>query len=121
VRSSILWASRTDVGPGRVRHLDAMLRDLRRAGFQPGLLDVALHALENHIVGPALQHASFPFDAADLPAMSARYLEDFPAEDHPDLAAHIRHHLEGPDHEVSSFEFALDAILDALERAANST
>jgi AcrR family transcriptional regulator len=115
--SSMLWASRMNVGPARMRHLDAMLRDLREAGFSPGLLDVAFHTLQNHIVGHALQYATFPFEADDLPAMSARYLQDFPAEDYPDLAAHIRHHLEEPDGEVTSFEFGLDSILDALERA----
>jgi AcrR family transcriptional regulator len=115
--SSLLWASRTSVGPARMRLMDAMLRELREGGFSSGLLDVAFHALNNHIVGHALQAATFPFDADDLPAMSARTLETFPAEDHPDLAAHIRHHLEEPDGEVSSFEFALDAILDALQRA----
>jgi AcrR family transcriptional regulator len=37
--ASMLWASRMNVGPARMRHLDAMLRDLREAGFSPGLLD----------------------------------------------------------------------------------
>ena len=114
--ASILWASRTNVGPARMRHLDGMLRGLREAGFPPGVLDIGFHTLENHIVGHALQLSSFPFDAEDLPAMSARYLEDFPEHKYPDLAAHIRHHMEETDDEVSSFEFGLDAILDALER-----
>jgi hypothetical protein len=115
--SSLQWAARTSIGPARMHHLDAMLRDLRTAGLSPGLLDVAFHALQNHIVGHALQHAAFPFDADDLPGMSARILETFPAEAHPDLAAHIRYHLDTPDGGVSSFEFGLDALLDALERA----
>lgn len=114
--ASILWASRGHVGPARMRHLDGMLRGLREAGFPPGVLDIGFHTLENHIVGHALQLSSFPFEAEDLPAMSARYLEGFPAEEYPDLAAHIRHHLEEVDGEVSAFEFGLDAILDALER-----
>jgi AcrR family transcriptional regulator len=113
----LLWASRMQVGPARMRHLDGLLRGLREGGFPPGLLDVGFHTLQNHIVGHALQHVSFPFDAADLPALSARYLADFPAERYPDLAGHIRHHLEEVDGEVSSFAFGLDAILDALERA----
>jgi AcrR family transcriptional regulator len=115
--SSILWASRMNVGPARMRHMDAMLRELREAGFAPGLLDVAFHTLENHVVGHALQASSFPFDADDLPALSARYLEGFPSEEFPDLAAHIRHHMDQPAGGESSFEFGLDSILDALERA----
>jgi AcrR family transcriptional regulator len=118
--SSILWASRMNVGPARMRHMDAMLRQLREAGFAPGLLDVAFHTLENHIVGHALQASSFPFDAEDLPALSARYLEGFPSDEYPDLAAHIRHHMDRPADGVSSFEFGLDSILDALERASGA-
>jgi AcrR family transcriptional regulator len=115
--SSVLWASRMNVGPARMRHMDAMLRQLREAGFAPGLLDVGFHTLENHVVGHALQASSFPFDADDLPALSASYLEGFPSEEFPDLAVHIRHHMVQPAGEVSSFEFGLDSILDGLERA----
>ena len=114
--SSIQWATRIDVGPARMRYMDAMLRELREAGFAPGRIEVAFHTVQNHIVGHALQESTFPFDAAELPAMSARYLEAFPVDDFPDLAAHIRYHMETPDGGVSSFEFGLDAILDALER-----
>jgi hypothetical protein len=106
-----------NVGPARMRHMDAMLRELREAGFTPGLLDVAFHTVENHIVGHALQASSFPFDADDLPALSARYLEDFPVADYPDLAAHIHHHMDQASTDMSSFEFGLDAILGALDRA----
>jgi AcrR family transcriptional regulator len=119
--SSILWASRMNVGPARMRHMDAMLRELREAGFTPGVLDVAFHTLENHIVGHALQASSFPFDADDLPALSASYLEGFPADEYPDLAAHIRHHMEQPANDMSSFEFGLDSILDGLERARGAS
>ena len=119
--SSIQWATRMNVGPTRMRYMDAMLRELREAGFSPGVLDVAFHTLQNHIVGHALQAAAFPYEEEDLPEMSARYLESFPADDYPDLAAHIRYHREAPGSEVSSFEFGLDAILAALERARGST
>jgi AcrR family transcriptional regulator len=118
--ASLLWASRGNVGPARMRHLDGMLRGLREAGFPPGVLEVGFHTLENHIVGHALQLSSFPVEADDLPALSARYLEDFPEEDYPDLAAHIRHHLDGIDGDASAFEFGLDAILDGLERTRAS-
>lgn len=115
--SSIQWATRMNVGPTRMRIMDAMLRELREAGFSSGVLDVAFHTLQNHIVGHALQAAAFPFEAEELPEMSARYLDGFPADDYPDLAAHISYHMEAVDGEVSSFEFGLDAILDALDRA----
>lgn len=114
--ASMLWASRMTVGPARLRLMDGMLRDLRHAGFPPGLLDLAFHTLHNHVVGHALQDASFPFDAEDLPALSARYLEDFPTEEYPDLAAHIRYHLDVHDGEGTAFAYGLESILDALGR-----
>jgi uncharacterized protein YndB with AHSA1/START domain len=58
------------VGSARLRHLDGVLRGLREGGFPSGLLDVGFHTLQNHIVGHALQHVSFPFDAADLPMIA---------------------------------------------------
>jgi len=43
-------------------------------------------------------------------------LQRFPTDDYPDLAEHIRQHLE-PDHgERSGFELGLDLILEGLER-----
>jgi len=119
--SSLLWASRMNVGPARMGHMDTMLRHLREACFSPGLLDIAFHTLQNHIVGHALQYSAFPFDEDDLPAMSADYLANFPADDYPDLAAHIQHHIDEVGGEESSFEFGLDAILDALERGRDGT
>ncbi|MEX2627150.1 MAG: TetR/AcrR family transcriptional regulator [Ilumatobacteraceae bacterium] len=114
--SSLLWTSRTSTGPARMRHVDALLRDLREAGFAPGVLDLAFHTLQNHVIGHALQRSSFAFDADDLPRLSAEFLHDFPADDYPDLADHIRYHVEQTSPERSAFEFGLDLILDGLER-----
>jgi AcrR family transcriptional regulator len=112
--SSVLWASRTTLGPARMRHMDAMLRELREAGFGIELLDVAFHTLENHVVGHALQASSFPVETADVPEMIRAFLASFPEDDYPDLAAHVRHHAAPSASDVSSFAFGLDAILDAL-------
>jgi AcrR family transcriptional regulator len=114
--ASLLWASRGHVGPARMRHLDGLLRGLREGGFPPGVLEIGFHTLQNHIVGHALQRSSFPGDPDELPEMSARYLEGFPEDEYPDLAAHIRHHLQETDGDESAFAFGLDAILDGLER-----
>jgi AcrR family transcriptional regulator len=112
--ASALWASRMEVGPARMRHMDALLRDLRAAGFPPGLLDLAFHTLQNHVLGHALQAVSFPFEEEDLPALGARYLATFPTERFPDLADHVRFHMEEASAEGNSFEFGLDLLLDGL-------
>jgi hypothetical protein len=101
-----------------MRYLDNALRSLRQAGFPPELLDRTFHTIENHIVGHAMQELGFSLDHDDMEAMGDELLRSFPADRYPDLAAHIRYHLDeaGDD----AFEFGLDLILDGLERLRGS-
>ncbi|GAB3164933.1 TetR/AcrR family transcriptional regulator C-terminal domain-containing protein [Myceligenerans halotolerans] len=111
--SAALWTSTISLGPARMRYLDSALRDLRVAGFAPGLLDRAFHTIENHIVGHAMQALGFSLDRHDMEAMGSELMRSLPAG-YPDLAAHIRYHLDeaGDD----SFVSGLVLILDGLER-----
>lgn len=113
-----LWASRIALGPARMSYMDSALRSLRRAGFTGELLDRSYHAVENHIIGHALQSVGFPLDSADMRQIGQAFLRAFPVEDYPDLADHIRHHLAKAEEgrESDEFEFGLDLILDGLER-----
>jgi AcrR family transcriptional regulator len=111
-----LWTSRLSIGPARMRYVDAALLGLREAGFAPGLLDRAYHTIENHIVGHALQALGFPLDTQQMKEMGASLMRTFPVEQYPELAAHIRYHLDGPEGGDDEFEFGLDLILDGLER-----
>ena len=44
-------------------------------------------------------------------------MRQFPRHEYPDVAAHVEQHLtEGSHQDVSAFEFALDLILDGLEK-----
>jgi AcrR family transcriptional regulator len=113
-----LWATRTDVGPARMRLMDELLGDLERAGFAPGILDLAFHALQNHVLGHALQAASFPHAEQDLAELGRAYLRTFPVDEFPRLAAHIRFHIEDEPatDEQPSFDLALELLLDGLAR-----
>lgn len=113
--SAASWTSGTNLGPARMRYLDSALRDLREAGFAPGLLDLAFHTIENHIVGHAMQELGFSLDHDDMEAMGGELLRSFPADRYPDLAAHIRYHVVAETGD-DSFAFGLDLILDGLER-----
>ncbi len=115
--AAAVWTSRLSPGPARMRYMDSALRSLREAGFPPALLDRTFHAIENHIVGHAMQALGFPLDRNQMEEMGERILRSFPVKEYPDLAAHIRYHveLEDPDGE-DEFEFGLDLILDGLER-----
>ena len=115
--ASMLWASRAALGPERLRYMDAGLRGFREAGFSPQLTEHAYHAVENHIVGYTLQEMSFAIEAAEVAEGGATFLRNLPADEYPDLAQHVMQHLEGAGHvDAGDFEFALDLILDGVER-----
>jgi AcrR family transcriptional regulator len=113
-----VWTSRISLGPARMAYMDCALRSLRLAGFSGVLLDRTYHAIENHIIGHALQSVGFPLDAEGMKVMGPAFLRAFPVEQYPDLGAHIRHHLEStePSSAEEEFRFGLDLILDGLER-----
>lgn len=113
--SAALWTASINLGPARMRYLDNALRSLRQAGFPLELLDRTFHTIENHIVGHALQALGFPLDHGQMEQIGEDFLRTFPVTQYPDLAAHIRHHLEHQDN-GDGFEFGLDLILDGLER-----
>lgn len=60
---------------------------------------------------------SLPDRGQQLPALTASVLERLPVAKYPDLAEHIRGHLEP--HEDGGFEIGLDLLLDGLGRAAS--
>jgi AcrR family transcriptional regulator len=115
------WASSLRMGrrganPTTMQHADAILRTLRRAGFSPDLTYHAFHTLQSHVSGFTLQELNFPYDADRLKKMATRFLRDFPTDEYPDLAEHVRQHIEPRDEHKGTFEFGLDLILDGLER-----
>jgi AcrR family transcriptional regulator len=111
-----LWLSRQGgVGPARLRHGDWLLGQLRQSGLPMELVFHAYHILESYILGSALQQLSFPFQGEELAGIAQNFLQEFPLDDYPEFVEHVRQHLDPP--EGSGFEFALDLILDSLDRA----
>jgi AcrR family transcriptional regulator len=118
--ASMLWISSGALGPGRLRYMDAGLRGLREAGFSRELTEQAYHAVENHIVGYTLQEMGFAIEPEGLAEAGASFLDTLPAGEYPYLVEHVMGHLEGPGHvDEGDFEFALDLILDGVERIRN--
>jgi AcrR family transcriptional regulator len=110
-----LWM-RVTIGPSRMRYMNAALGVYRRAGLTPASTELAFHAVENHVVGYALQEVSFPLEADDLADAARGFLETLPADDFPHLAEHVRQHLTHDEIERGSFEFGLEQLLDGIER-----
>jgi AcrR family transcriptional regulator len=116
-----LWVARFNLGPARMRYMDVALRTLREGGLNEGLTHHAYHAIENHILGYMLQQLSFGVDMGDLEELGKQFLELLPADEYPDLALHVRQHMEEPPpEEETEFEFGLRLILDGVERIHHS-
>ena len=111
-----LWWRRGE-GPDRMRQAEMLLRTLREAGFSEDLTYHGYHVLVGHMLGFTLQALNFPIETKEeLAEMAAKFLEDFPVDESPYLAEHIRQHVDPGESDEGAFEFGLDLILDGLER-----
>ncbi len=118
-----LMESRTSPGPATLRHHDAVIGCLRKAGFPVALAAHAYSALDSYIYGFALQEASLPFDTSEQTSELAQAMvAQFPADEYPHLAEFTFSHVLRPGYDYGSeYEFGLDLILDGLERALDQT
>lgn len=113
-----LMQSRTKPGSATLRHNDAVIGSLRKAGFT---IDMAAHAfsvLDGYIYGFALQQINLPYHTVEENAVFAESLsQQLSADEYPHLAAMINEHAMKPGYDYGEeFEFGLDLILDGLER-----
>ena len=115
-----LMESRTSPGPATLRHHDAVLGCLRRAGFPVGLTAHAYSLLDSYIYGFALQEASLPFGTGEEAARVAEEISaQFASGQYPYLAEIAMEHVVQPGYDYGDeFETGLDLILDALQAAA---
>jgi AcrR family transcriptional regulator len=113
-----LMQSRTSPGPATLRHHNAVIGSLRKAGFSIELAAHTFSALDSYVYGFALQEASLPFDTPEGTAMMAEvFLSQFPAHEYPHLAELTVEHVLQPGYDYGNeFEFGLDLILDGLEK-----
>jgi AcrR family transcriptional regulator len=118
-----LMESRTSPGPATLRHHDAVIGCLRKAGFPVALAAHAYSAVDSYIYGFALQEASLPFDTSEQTSELAQAMvAQFPADEYPHLAEFTFSHVLRPGYDYGSeYEFGLDLILDGLERALDQT
>ncbi len=114
-----LMDSRATPGPATLRHHDAVIGNLRTAGFSVVMAAHAYSALDSYTYGFALQEASLPFDTARETAELAQAIFDRGgAAAFPHLAELAAEHVLRPGYDYGDeFEFGLDLILDGLARA----
>ena len=113
-----LMESRSIPGPSTLRHHDAVIGYLRRAGFSIELAAHAFSILDSYIYGFALEEASLPFHTAEETAdLAQSILQQFPADEYPYLAELTTKHVLQPGYDYGhEYEFGLELILDGLQR-----
>ena len=110
-----LWGTRGP-GPGKLRHLDSILRVLRESGFSEEMACRGFHALTMHIVGFTLQVLELPFsNRSELVAVAENFLSEVDHDAYPYFVEHVKHHLD-ESRDPDDFVYMLDLILDGLER-----
>ncbi len=113
-----LMESRSNPGPATLRHHDAVIGSLRKAGFSIGAAAHAFSVLDSYIYGFALQELNLPFNSSEeLEAMAGIMLQQMSRDMFPHLTEMIVEHALKPGYSYANeFEFGLDLILDGLER-----
>lgn len=117
-----LLEGRGSKGPMALRYLDAVLGNLRSAGFS---MENAVHAfwlLDSFVYGHVIQETSLPIGSPEESTeATASILEQVTMDEYPHLVEIGEHALRSAYSYDSEFEFGLDLILDALDRTATST
>ena len=115
-----LMESRVKPGPANLRHHDAVIGNLRAAGFDMAMVAHAYSLVDGYIYGFALTKMNLPFDALDdISEMALTMLEPYPEGEYPNLVAFITEHAMQPGYDFANeFEWGLDVVLDGIAREA---
>ena len=115
--AATMLMSAARIRPARIQYMEALLASLRNTGLSSETTYHAYHVLDAHIIGFSLwasTHGKMPDNIEDVRAW---FDEMIPVATLPHLHEHGLQHLDdGPHHDVSAFEFALDLLLGGFER-----
>jgi AcrR family transcriptional regulator len=106
----------TATGPTSLRYFNAILGNLRSAGFP---MEDAAHAfslLDSYVYGQVIQEISMSFATSEEAETARSPVDQTTIDDYPHLAAMYEHALTHRYSFDDEFEFGLDLILDGLER-----
>ena len=113
-----LMDSRTAPGPASLRHHDAVLGCLRRAGFSLTGAAHAFSVLDSYLYGFVLQETSMPFESSGggMDEVADAVMQAM-KESYPHLTELIQEHALRPGYAYAEeFRIGLDLVLDGLER-----
>ena len=114
-----LLQSRTNPGPATLRHHEAFIGTLRRAGFSVEMTAHAYALLDSYVYGFALSEASLPINGPETVAEVAESTnQQVSADEYPHLVEFATEHILKPGYDFGNeFEFGLSLILDGLMRS----
>ncbi len=113
-----MMESRQHPGPANLRHHDAVIGNLRAAGFEMAMVAHAYSLLDAYVYGFALTKMNLPFEGgAEVAEVATTMLAPFAFDEYPNLVAFITEHAMLPGYSFGAeFEYGLDLLLDGLER-----
>jgi AcrR family transcriptional regulator len=112
-----MMQSRTTPGPSTLRHHNAVLGSLRKAGFTIVMAAHAFSVIDGYVYGFALQQINLPLQSRQQVAEVGESILRQLGSEYPHLAEMIVQHAMQPGYAYAEeFEFGLDLILDGLER-----
>ena len=113
-----MMESRQHPGPANLRHHDAVIGNLRAAGFEMAMVAHAYSLLDAYVYGFALTKMNLPFEGGEEVAeVATTMLAPFALDAYPNLVAFIAEHAMLPGYSFGDeFEYGLDLLLDGLER-----
>ena len=113
-----MMESRTNPGPANLRHHDAVIGNLRAAGFDSPMVAHGYSLLDGYIYGFALTKMSIPFETPEeVAAVAESMLQPVQVNEYPHLSAFVSEHIMLPGYDFADeFEYGLDLILDGIER-----
>jgi AcrR family transcriptional regulator len=117
-----LMDSAATPGAATLRHHDRVIGTFRNAGFSVSMTAHALAVLDSYIYGFAKQDRALPFDTAEeAAAMGQVFIAHLPASQYPYLHEFTAQHVLRPGYSFGKeFDFGLDLVLAALERARDA-
>ena len=125
--ASAVIVSRTQASPIIMRYMDTMAGILRRGGFSVDLLHHAFHALGSRVLGFSQELYDDSSDLAAGDEMQAVMLSQM-AKEYPYITQIVQQVVHDDASVVGSgcddqweFEFALDLLLDGLERLRDAS
>ena len=117
-----LMESRATPGPANLRHHDAVLGSLRRAGFSVEMAAHAYSVLDGYIYGFTLTELALPFRTSkEVAKVAGNILQGVRADEIPYLAEMAFAYTMKPGYSYGAeFEYGLDLILDGIQRVRGS-